>query len=223
MPEGPFDKVISPVFASPHANLRALQGQQTTSSPFPIRLHVILSPTLTTRPSDLLPALPKSLPSALGKTWSLPWLSVLAGAAQPLSAGRANEKDAGPSAKWGIRCKLVAAHALWVEDFNHQSHWAHREKDARRSPPEVLRWVSGGRYREEDLERVFFSTRFSRVLDTLGYATCWRWMVYGEEGLAGREATLRLRSRSLNLEYAGEPLSRYDASTCPAPRSHGRS
>ncbi len=121
---------------------------------------------------------------------------------------------------------LVAAHARWVEDFNHQSHWAHRgRKDARRSPSEVLGWVSGVRYREEDLDRAFFSTRFSRVLDTLGYATWRRWRVYGEEGLAGREAALWLRERSLTLEYAGEPLSRYDVEYLPGtekPRAFAR-
>jgi hypothetical protein len=57
--------------------------------------------------------------------------------------------------------------------------------------------------------------RFSRVLDTLGYATWRRWRVYGEEGLAGREAALWLRERSLTLEYAGEPLSRYDVEYLP--------
>jgi hypothetical protein len=34
--------------------------------------------------------------------------------------------------------------------------------------------------------------------------------VYGEEGLARKEAELWLQERSLTLEYAGEALSRYD-------------
>ena len=67
--------------------------------------------------------------------------------------------------------ELVAAHDAWVEDYNEQPHWAHRgRKDGRRSPQEVLGWLTGVRYRPEDLERAFFSTRFSRVLDSLGYA-----------------------------------------------------
>ncbi len=72
---------------------------------------------------------------------------------------------------------------------------------------------------------ILFSTRFSRVLDTLGYATWWRWRVYGEEGLAGRESALWLRERSLTLEYAGEPLSRYDVEYLPGtekPRAVAR-
>ena len=43
----------------------------------------------------------------------------------------------------------------------------------------------------------------------MGYATWRRWRVYGEEGLAGREAALWLRDKWLTVEHAGEPLSRY--------------
>ena len=44
---------------------------------------------------------------------------------------------------------------------------------------------------------------------SLGYAVWRRWRVYGEEGLVGREADLWLQERTLTLEHAGEPLSRY--------------
>ncbi len=37
-----------------------------------------------------------------------------------------------------------------------------------------------------------------------------RWKVYGEEGLAGEEAVLWLREKTLTVEHAGEPLSRYE-------------
>lgn len=36
-----------------------------------------------------------------------------------------------------------------------------------------------------------------------------RWRVSGEEALAGREAALWLREKTLTVEHAGEPLSRY--------------
>jgi hypothetical protein len=74
----------------------------------------------------------------------------------------------------------------------------------------VLGWITGVRYRPEDLERAFFSVRFSRILDPLGYATFRRWRLYGEEALAGSEAALWLQEKSLTLEHAGEPLSRYE-------------
>jgi hypothetical protein len=62
----------------------------------------------------------------------------------------------------------------------------------------------------EQLDRAFFSERFVRVLNPLGYTVWRRWKVYGEEGLAGREAALWLREKTLTIEHAGEPLSRYE-------------
>ena len=107
--------------------------------------------------------------------------------------------------------ELVAAHDAWVEDYNAQVHRAHRErKDGRRSPREVLGWLTGVRYRKEDLERAFFAVRFSRVLDALGYARFRDWRIYGEESLARKEAAVWLRPGSLTVEYGGEALSRYD-------------
>lgn len=75
----------------------------------------------------------------------------------------------------------------------------------------MLGFVSGVRHREEELGRAFFSARFVRVLDSLGYTTFRRWRVYGEEALAGREAALWLAAESLTVEHSGETLSRYEA------------
>jgi putative transposase len=108
---------------------------------------------------------------------------------------------------WG---ELVGAHDGWVESYNTQKHWAHRErKDARRSPAEVLGFLTGVRHRPEDLRRAFFSTRFSRVLDTSGYARLKHWRIYAEEGLAKREVALWLGTESLTVEFAGDTLARY--------------
>ena len=82
--------------------------------------------------------------------------------------------------------------------------------DGRRSPEEVLSWVTGIRFHPKDLERAFFSTRFSRKLDDLGHVTIQRFRLYGEEGLAGKNATLWLQEETLSVEYAGETLSSYD-------------
>jgi putative transposase len=113
--------------------------------------------------------------------------------------------------------ELLKVHEEWVSDYNVQSHWAHRErKDGRRSPQEVLGWVTGVRYRPEELERAFFSIRFSRMLDPLGYATFRRWRLYGQEALAGSEAALWLQEKSLTIEHAGEPLSRYEVEHEPS-------
>ena len=111
---------------------------------------------------------------------------------------------------------LAEAHERFVEDYNAQKHFAHQDReDGRRSPAEVLGFVSGVRHREEELGRAFFSSRFVRVLDPLGYARFRHWRLYGEEALAGREAALWLAAESLTVEHAGEPLSRYDVKVEP--------
>jgi hypothetical protein len=112
--------------------------------------------------------------------------------------------------------ELAAAHGRFVENYNAQAHFAHAgREDGRRSPAEVLGFASGVRHREEELRRAFFSARFVRVLDSLGYATFRRWRVYGEDGLAGREAALWLAAESLTVEHGGETLSRYEAKVEP--------
>ena len=103
--------------------------------------------------------------------------------------------------------ELTAAHDRFVEDYNAQAYWAHRERaDGRRSPSEVKGFLSGVRHREEELRR---SSRFARTPGSLGYARFRHWRLYGEEALAGREAALWLAAESLTLEHAGEPLSHY--------------
>jgi transposase len=107
--------------------------------------------------------------------------------------------------------ELTRAHERFVEDYNAQRHWAHREReDGRLSPAEVLGFAVGVRHREEELRRAFFSTRFARVLDSLGYTRFRNWRIYGEEAIAGREAALWLAAESLTVEYAGEQLSSYE-------------
>jgi len=108
--------------------------------------------------------------------------------------------------------ELARAHDGWVESYNTQKHWAHRERgDSRRSPAEVLGFLSGVRHRPEDLRRAFFSTRFTRVLDASGYARLKHWRIYAEEGLARSEVALWLGAESLSVEFAGATLARYDA------------
>lgn len=69
--------------------------------------------------------------------------------------------------------------------------------------------MSGRRHEPEKLARAFFTTRFARTLDPRGYARFRHWLVYGDEGLARREAALWLGKESLTVEFDGRPLSRY--------------
>jgi putative transposase len=78
---------------------------------------------------------------------------------------------------------LLEEHDRWMHDYNVQEHYAHQHrKEGRRSPSEVLSWVKRPRYREEDLARAFFSARYTRTLDDLGYLTLQRFRLYAEEG-----------------------------------------
>ncbi len=107
--------------------------------------------------------------------------------------------------------EMVAAHDRFVLDYNEQNHWAHQfRKDGRHTPKAVLGWEVRVRPQEEELRRVFFSIRFTRVLDALGYACIMRWRLYAEEGLAKCEVALWLGEESLTVEYEGQALSRYE-------------
>ncbi len=101
-------------------------------------------------------------------------------------------------------------HKRFIEDYNHQPHWAHRKRDDHRhSPAEVLGWVTGKMWTQEQLHRIFYTHRFLRQLDRFGYARFRRWRFYGEAGLARRQTVLWLYGDTLTLEYANAPLSQY--------------
>ena len=112
---------------------------------------------------------------------------------------------------------LLEEHDRWVRNYNLQEHYAHQHrKEGRRSPSEVLSWVKTLRYREEDLARAFFSARYTRMLDGLGYLTLQRFRLYAEEGLAGTEVVVWVAEDALTVEYGGEALSRYVVECKPA-------
>lgn len=118
---------------------------------------------------------------------------------------------------------LVAEHDLWLERHNAQRHQAHEDReDGRRSPSEVLVGpLTLLRHHPGDLTRAFFSTRFVRRLDALGYARIRHWRVYAEEGLARCEVALWLGDGDLVVEHRGQTLSRYDVSFSPGETKLG--
>jgi hypothetical protein len=104
--------------------------------------------------------------------------------------------------------ELLDAHDQWVADFNFQVHWAHRDRqDQRQSPAEVVGWVSGRVFSPEQLDRIFYATRFGRRLDRAGYVRFRHWRLYSEEALSGRRAAVWLFKETLTVEYTAEPLS----------------
>lgn len=114
---------------------------------------------------------------------------------------------------------LVAVHDQWVADYNYQLHWAHRERqDGRHSPAEVLGWVSGALRPPDQLDRIFYATRFGRRLDRAGYVRFRHWRLYGEAGLARRQAAVWLYKETLTIEFAKEPLSQFTVDYQPDRR-----
>jgi len=106
--------------------------------------------------------------------------------------------------------ELVATHDRFVADYNYQVHWAHRDRqDHRHSPAEVLGWVQGKQRDPAELHRIFYATRSGRKLDKLGYVRFRHWRIYGEQGLARRQAAVWLYGETLLLEFSGEPLAQY--------------
>ncbi len=104
-------------------------------------------------------------------------------------------------------------HKRWMESHNHQSHWAYRQReDGKRAPAEVLDQAVGHLWGPAQLQRVFFTRRFARWLDRLGYLRFRQWSLYGEEGLAKQQATLWLYGQTLTLEYASTPLTQFTVS-----------
>lgn len=112
--------------------------------------------------------------------------------------------------------ELLTMHDQWVADYNYQLHWAHRERaDERHSPVEVLGWVHGRQVTPEELHRSFYLTRFCRKLDRAGYVRFRHWRVYGERGLAGDAAAVRLYGETLTVSFADEALAQYTVSYQP--------
>ena len=65
----------------------------------------------------------------------------------------------------------LRVHEQWVDDFNAQAHWAHRQREeGRRTPAELLDRAVARPVAEAARHRVFYTLRFGRVLDARGYA-----------------------------------------------------
>jgi len=106
--------------------------------------------------------------------------------------------------------EMRVEHDRWVADYNFQVHYAHRHReDKRHSPAEVLGWVKGREWRSEQLDHIFYSTRFVRRLNTSGYLRFRHWRLYGELGLAKQRANIWLSREHVTIEFGDEPLSQY--------------
>jgi hypothetical protein len=105
--------------------------------------------------------------------------------------------------------ELADAHKDWLANYNYQEHWAHQQRaDRRRSPADVLGWITGKRVNSEELRRIF-AVRSQRQVDQQGYVRFRNWRIYGERGLAGKAAAIWLYEDHLTLQFEDEALADY--------------
>lgn len=121
--------------------------------------------------------------------------------------------------------ELVASHDRWVSDYSAQEHWAHRKRDDhRRSPQEVLEWVTGKSWPLEELQQIFRVARGERRVIAAGYVRFRPWAIYGERGLARQRLAvwLAVDAETLTIARAEELLAQYTVAQ-EATRKHLKS
>jgi putative transposase len=119
---------------------------------------------------------------------------------------RMADHDYAKATSWA---ELQAAHERFFHNFNRQPHSAHDERPkGRRSPATVLGWVHGTWCSSADLDRLF-RLRSTRVLNAAGSLRFRHWRLYGERGLARKQAAVWVTSETLTIEHATEALAQY--------------
>jgi hypothetical protein len=89
-------------------------------------------------------------------------------------------------------------------------HMAHEKReDGCHSPAAVLGWVKGMQPEPDLVYRAFSAICETRTLTKAGYARFRNFLLYGEQGLAGKRTLVNIFQDTLTLEYGEQPLSRY--------------
>jgi transposase InsO family protein len=111
---------------------------------------------------------------------------------------------------------LLAAHDKWMRDYNFQKHLAHEKRDdGCHSPASVLGWVKGMQPEPDLVYRAFSAIYETRTLTKAGYARFRNFLLYGEQGLAGKKTLIDIFQDVLTLEYGEQPLARYSVEWQP--------
>ncbi len=106
--------------------------------------------------------------------------------------------------------EIKQAHQTWWHNYNVEKHYAHRDRqDGRHSPQAVLRGMLGHPIPEEVLSRALYATQFTRQIDRHGYVKFKHWKFFGENGLAGEEASVWVYEDTLKVEHQATTLSLY--------------
>src|SRR5579859_5490237 len=123
---------------------------------------------------------------------------------------RLSDWDFGKATTWE---ELLLAHEQWLEAFNHEEHFAHRQReDGRHSPRAVLDWVRGREVNAVTLAQAFAPVQFARRADRSGYIRFRHWRLYAERGLERQPIGVWLTGERLTVVYSDEPLAQYGVS-----------
>jgi putative transposase len=118
---------------------------------------------------------------------------------------------------WEEFCNV---HARFIADYNHQSHFAHMDReDGKRTPAEVLGWVHGRYVPIPTLSEIFELLYGKRTIDRSGYIRYQRWRLYSDEGLVGEPAAIWLMKETLTVTHAEQPVAQYTVDFSPDGRS----
>lgn len=106
--------------------------------------------------------------------------------------------------------QALSVHRKWMQDYNHQRHWAHEKReDGCHSPAEVIGWHKGTMYPEAVLDHILFATRYTRNLDKHGFLRFYNWKFYGERGLAHQAVSVWVYEGTLKIQHQAMTLSKY--------------
>jgi hypothetical protein len=121
--------------------------------------------------------------------------------------------DLAKAATWEEFC---STHAKFVAAYNWQDHFAHQDReDGLRSPREVLGWVHGRAVELPTLDQIFHARHAGRHLNRHGYIRYHNWRLYGEDGLAGEDASVWLFKETLTIAFQEEPIAQYEVQAAP--------
>jgi transposase InsO family protein/transposase len=102
------------------------------------------------------------------------------------------------------------AHTRFVETYNTTAHWAHRDRpDGRRTPADVLDWVTGRWVAAETLQHALRHLHITRTVNQHGFVSIQRFAIYAERGLARQRVAVWVYDDRLRIEHQQTLLAQY--------------
>src|SRR6266536_2283667 len=162
--------------------------------------------------------------SAISRTQDQPaFLRVLLSAITEYGAPEAIVSDGGSIFKakralaiyvaLGIEKEQIDRRQPWQSyietNFNVQRRMADYYFERAKTSDELLEWIKGRVFDEQELARSFAPILSTRRVDQSGYIRFRNWRIYGERGLADHPASVWVTDEEVTIQFAEETLARY--------------